>query len=192
MLRQPADTHTVRNRVVLLLTRTPVVQVAVGSGPVGAGAAPIVVRDVVDSDLTTAEELERSCFAAHCLKRRQLRYLRQHAVFLVAEESGVVVGDGIAQVRKHKTGLSGRIYSLAVGAGPRGRGVGRMLLEALVARLAERGARRVYLEVEEQNQGAVQLYEKCGFRRIGILPDYYGPGKQGAHMVREIAEVVKL
>jgi ribosomal protein S18 acetylase RimI-like enzyme len=110
---------------------------------------------------------------------------------LVAEEGGRVIGDGIALVRQHKGGVvSGRIYSLAVEAGQRGKGVGGKLLEAMVGGLAERGVRRVYLEVEEANGGAVRLYERSGFRRIGVLPDYYGEGKAGVHMMREIGRAV--
>jgi ribosomal protein S18 acetylase RimI-like enzyme len=86
--------------------------------------------------------------------------------------------------------VSGRIYSLAVEAGQRGKGVGGRLLEAMVARMAERGVRRVYLEVEEVNGGAVRLYERSGFRRIGVLPDYYGAGKTGLHMVKELGTAV--
>ncbi len=45
--------------------------------------------------------------------------------------------------------------------------------------------RRVYLEVEHGNAAALNLYERFGFRRIGHLADYYGPGKDAVHMVYE-------
>lgn len=42
---------------------------------------------------------------------------------------------------------------------------------------------RIYLEVEQSNATAVKLYEHQGFRRLGVLPDYYGPGRPGLRMV---------
>ena len=32
--------------------------------------------------------------------------------------------------------------------------------------------------------------ERAGFRRIGALPDYYGPARPGLHMLRETASPV--
>ncbi|HZZ42410.1 MAG TPA: GNAT family N-acetyltransferase [Tepidisphaeraceae bacterium] len=148
----------------------------------------IGVRAAGEGDLAAAVELERSCFTAHSLKKRQLQYLQQRrsAIFLVAEEGGRVIGDGIALVRKHKSGLTGRIYSLAVASEFRGKGIGLKLLDAMVDSLAARGVRRVYLEVDAANEAAMRLYDRAGFRRLGSLPDYYGEGKDGVHMVKEI------
>lgn len=153
----------------------------------------ISLRPAAETDLDAAESLEQTCFTAHSLSRKRLQYFlsRRSAVFLVAEQDGKVIGDGIALVRRHKSGaLSGRIYSLAVDADHRGKGVGAKLLDAMVSALAERGVRRVYLEVEEANAAAVRLYERTGFRRAGVLENYYGDGKTGIHMMREIAREV--
>jgi [ribosomal protein S18]-alanine N-acetyltransferase len=45
----------------------------------------------------------------------------------------------------------------------RGRGLGRVLVSALVERAASRGARRATLNVYPQNEAAVRLYEAAGF-----------------------------
>jgi ribosomal-protein-alanine N-acetyltransferase len=60
-------------------------------------------------------------------------------------------------------------------------------MRELVDTLRRRGVRRVYLEVEATNTPAVTLYQRLGFRGIGDLPDYYGPGKHGLHMLFETA-----
>jgi ribosomal protein S18 acetylase RimI-like enzyme len=65
------------------------------------------------------------------------------------------------------------------------------LLNAMIAHLTERGVSRVYLEVEEQNLGAINLYTSANFRQIGIIPDYYGPAKPAIHMMREIESSVR-
>jgi ribosomal-protein-alanine acetyltransferase len=132
--------------------------------------------------------LEARCFDAYCLSKRQLRYLQRspNAVFQVAEEGGTIVGEGIALIRHHKRSLTGRLYSLAVHPDHRGQGIGHRLLKTTLAELVARGAKRVFLEVEQNNAAALKLYERHGFRSIGILPDYYGPGRAGVHMVCEL------
>jgi ribosomal protein S18 acetylase RimI-like enzyme len=145
------------------------------------------IRRARRTDLAAAASLEQSCFNDHQITARQLQYLqsRPSAVFLVAEADGQVVGDGIALVRQHKRGLTGRIYSLAVRDDWRGRRLGRRLLGALIDELAARGVRRTYLEVSRENEAAIALYEKLGFRTTGTLADYYGPGRAALHMVYE-------
>jgi ribosomal protein S18 acetylase RimI-like enzyme len=148
----------------------------------------ITVRPASMEDLIPAMMLEARCFDAYCLSKRQLRYLQRspNAVFQVAEEAGTIVGEGIALVRHHKRSLSGRLYSLAVHPDHRGQGIGHRLLKTTLAELVARGTKRVFLEVEQNNAAALKLYERHGFRSIGILPDYYGPGRAGVHMVCEL------
>lgn len=158
----------------------------------GTRPMPVTVRVADKHDVTAAVELERACFSPSVsLKKRQLQYLQQRrsAVFLVAEQGGAIVGEGIALLRQHKKGLSGRIYSLAVDSRVRGQRIGDKLLAAMLDSLFARGARRVYLEVEPNNAGAHRLYERHGFRRIGTLPDYYGKGNDGIHMMIEAGAV---
>jgi uncharacterized protein len=153
------------------------------------GAAPPVrVRAARTEDLPAAMELEATCFGPEVrLKARQIRYLhrRESAVFLVAEQGGPVVGSAIGLLRRHKAGVTGRLYSLAVRGEARRRKVGRRLLDAMLGELASRGAGRVFLEVEQENAGAVRLYESAGFKRTRVLRGYYGEGRDGWHMVQE-------
>ncbi len=158
-------------------------------GPVNRPAVPSTacrVRSAIKDDLTATVALEKSCFSSDLsLKKRQLQYLQRQSstVFLVAEVEGQIVGEGIALVRHHKRGISGRIYSLAVDEAHRGKKIGRLLLEAMVESLRNRGVQRVYLEVEQSNVAATKLYESAGFRSIGILPNYYGPEVPAVHMM---------
>lgn len=57
------------------------------------------------------------------------------------------------------------LEDLFVRAEARGRGVGRSLVEAAMARARERGCRRIELDVNEDNAAALALYEACGFSR---------------------------
>jgi ribosomal protein S18 acetylase RimI-like enzyme len=56
--------------------------------------------------------------------------------------------------------------TMAVFAGSRGRGIGRQLLNALVATAGEKGHTTVSLSVEDDNH-ARHLYESAGFTAVG-------------------------
>ena len=170
---------------------------AANSNAGGMGVSPLYssairpaahIRFARKDDLAAAVHLEQTCFSTYSLSKRQLQYLhhRQNNVFLVAEQDGRVIGEAIALVRHHKKGMSGRIYSLAVSDTCRGRKIGRQLMQRLIHELSSRGVRRAYLEVEQANTGAVKLYETLGFRSLGPLPDYYGEGRNGWHMVCDV------
>ncbi len=63
----------------------------------------------------------------------------------------------------------GAIQNLGIAPGYRGRGLGgRLLLEALEG-FRRAGLRQATLEVTAQNEGAVRLYRRLGFRRIKTL-----------------------
>lgn len=63
------------------------------------------------------------------------------------------------------------IDELYVVPGHRGDGIGRVLLEALLARARERRAPSVGLVTGEANSGARALYESVGFRNDIEVPD---------------------
>lgn len=165
--------------------------VSVAVKPQSPAAEP-EVRAARRDDLEAALVLEQRCFSAHCLTKRQLGYLqrRPSAVFMVAEEAGKLIGQGISLVRTHRKGQTGRIYSLSVSEEARGKKIGLRLLRSMMSKLADRGVKRVYLEVEETNGRAIRLYERNGFTRVGRLDDYYGDGKHGLHMMCELGAAI--
>lgn len=68
--------------------------------------------------------------------------------------------------------VSQRLASIQnVGVTPyhRGRGVGTALVLAALTGFQQLGIPRVYLEVTAQNQAAVRVYERLGFRRVKTL-----------------------
>jgi GNAT superfamily N-acetyltransferase len=87
------------------------------------------------------------------------------ATFLAVAEGrdvGLVVG---APYR----GLAGALglFAMWVEPGVRGRGLGVILVEALLAWARERGHTRVVLDVADQNAPAVALYSRMGFEPTG-------------------------
>ncbi len=65
------------------------------------------------------------------------------------------------------------LLSIAVDPKWRGKGLGRALMQAVFADLMLSPARRMFLEVDEQNMPAIRLYEKLGFARISTRKGYY-------------------
>jgi [ribosomal protein S18]-alanine N-acetyltransferase len=65
------------------------------------------------------------------------------------------------------------ILSIAVAPPHRGRGLSGKLLLTHLGHLAGRGVRKVFLEVEENNEPARRLYERMGFTVVGRRENYY-------------------
>jgi len=103
-----------------------------------------------------------------------------YALFFIAEDQGRIAGYVVALDAADE----GEILNLAVGEGGRRRGLGRALVEAIVAALSERGVRQVYLEVRESNAAARALYAGFGFKDVGRRQAYYRRPVEDAIILR--------
>jgi ribosomal-protein-alanine N-acetyltransferase len=65
------------------------------------------------------------------------------------------------------------VTTIAVDPDHRGRGVGELLLNALIDHAYELGAKQITLEVRVSNTAAQRLYLKYGFQPAGTRPRYY-------------------
>jgi ribosomal-protein-alanine N-acetyltransferase len=72
------------------------------------------------------------------------------------------------------------VHNIGVDPAWQGKGIGRALLRALLARADAAGA-PVYLEVRTDNEAAIGLYEVHGFTRIGRRRRYYWPSGADAY-----------
>lgn len=75
------------------------------------------------------------------------------------------------------------ILSVAVASARRGRGLARQLLDTNLRRLAARGARSVFLEVDEANVPARRLYRGAGFQDVGRRESYYSATHDSAALI---------
>ncbi|MBD2423723.1 ribosomal protein S18-alanine N-acetyltransferase [Cyanobium sp. FACHB-13342] len=69
------------------------------------------------------------------------------------------------------------ITLVAVAPEQRRRGLGRQVLEALLAEARQQGARHATLEVGVTNAAAVALYRSLGFQDAGLRRGYYRNGE---------------
>lgn len=97
---------------------------------------------------------------------------KPEVVILVAEREDEVLGYTFAGIEGHDymalRGPAGALYDIVVDPAERGRGVGRMLLDATLEALRARGAPRVVLSTAERNESAQRLFARAGFRRTMI------------------------
>lgn len=96
----------------------------------------------------------------------------QDKVVLVADDNGDVVGYAFAAVKGYDymalRGPTGVLHDVIVAPEHRGRGVGRLLLEATLEFFRSRGVPRVVLSTAERNEAAQRLFARMGFRRTMI------------------------
>jgi ribosomal protein S18 acetylase RimI-like enzyme len=91
---------------------------------------------------------------------------------LVADDRGDVIGYAYAAIEGYDymalRGPAGVLHDIIVDPEHRGRGVGRLLLDATLEFFRSRGVPRVVLSTAEQNEAAQRLFARMGFRRTMI------------------------
>lgn len=65
------------------------------------------------------------------------------------------------------------ILTIAVAEAFRGQRIGEGLMEQVVVGALAGGATTLFLEVAEDNQSAISLYVRMGFKKVGRRPAYY-------------------
>jgi ribosomal protein S18 acetylase RimI-like enzyme len=63
-----------------------------------------------------------------------------------------------------------KVVGMYVAPEASGQGIGARLMAALLAQARAEGLQSLVLTVTDGNDGAVRLYERCGFRSFGIEP----------------------
>jgi len=151
-------------------------------------ADPPAVRPAELGDLDALVALENRSFETDRLSRRSFRHLmtRGHAAILVAEETDGAVSGYVLLLFSAGTSAA-RIYSIAVDPDARGRGVGRLLIEAAEAAAGTQECSEVRLEVRKDNADAIRLYEALGYRRFGVVSDYYEDHEDALRYRRSLA-----
>jgi ribosomal protein S18 acetylase RimI-like enzyme len=117
-------------------------------------------RDEIDSVVFPSLGDRKGCY--HLMSEiRQKRGFLPEATWLLACPDGFC---GTVQAVSERTGL-GAIQNLGVTAAHRGRGLGSGLLLQALHGFRRAGLGRAFLEVTAQNEEAVRLYRRVGFRR---------------------------
>jgi ribosomal-protein-alanine N-acetyltransferase len=129
-------------------------------------------------DLPAVHAIERASFTVPWpddAYRNELSTNRL-ASYVVARAEDVVVGFAGLWVMVDEA----HVTTFAVDPRWRRRGIGERLLLALLDLAVARRAREATLEVRLSNMPARRLYEKYGFRPVGIRPRYYSDNGEDA------------
>jgi len=144
------------------------------------------LRPMAEADIPALLDIERDLFGAEAwssvLFRSELAEIETRGYVVAADPAGIVGYAGLCAYPDDAW-----VQTLAVRRDRWGAGVGRMLVEWMLAEASRRGRRRVGLEVRADNRRAQDLYRRFGFEPIATRRGYYQPSNVDAViMQREI------
>ncbi|CAJ47923.1 acetyltransferase, partial [Bordetella avium 197N] len=142
----------------------------------------LLIRDSAETDLdpiqaiyahhvlhgTSSFELDPP--GIHDIFQRRAAVLAQGLPYLVAERDGEIVGYAYATLYRPRAAYRHTCEdSVYVREGRHGLGIGRGLLDTLVARCAAAGWRQMLAVVGDNNPASLALHARCGFEVAGTL-----------------------
>lgn len=138
-------------------------------------------------DLDRIMLIENSSFLSDAWSREGMRSElanRQcHYLVAVRPETPQTI-EGYAGLFCPRGAREADVQTIAVSAGSRREGLGRLLVQSLVAEARGRGVEEVFLEVRADNPGAQTLYASLGFEEIAVRVAYYQPDGMDAIVMR--------
>ncbi|MDR3201755.1 MAG: ribosomal protein S18-alanine N-acetyltransferase [Bifidobacteriaceae bacterium] len=142
----------------------------------------VTLRPAAATDIPALSRLETVAFGRDAWTERIIREE------LAGPDRHYVVAQGPGQ---RVVGYAGAFLGdvadiMTVGVEPsaRGRGIGRALVENLLAAAGRARRSEVFLEVRVDNEPAIGLYQSLGFEPIGVRPRYYQPEGVDALVMR--------
>ena len=127
-----------------------------------------IISQIEASDFDRLYEIEQQThlvpWSRGTLKNNQgERYINLKLI-----ENNQIIGFAICQTVSDEATL----FNIAIVPSHQGNGLGKLLLNELIARLKEKGVQTLWLEVRESNPARF-LYEKIGFNEVDIRKNYY-------------------
>ena len=149
----------------------------------------ITVRPAVESDIDDIDNLEAVVFGDDRWSLEMVKTTIAHPdtrVFIAeADANGRPSFAGYCAL--YFDGVDIDVTTIGVNEEFRRIGIGRAMMECLLAEARGLGGSKVRLNLRPGNSGARKLYESLGFRSAGIVKDYYdSDGSDAETMVLEI------
>lgn len=149
----------------------------------------ITYRPMISFDLPVVVAMERAVYATDAWSvgqfKEELANVPKNRYYIVAVNGASEIV-GYAGVFSPDRGLDADVLTLTVSPGYRRQGIGRAMLEDLVAWAQGRRAPAIYLEVREGNEEASPLYLSEGFEAISHRPNYYSFGVNAVVMKKDL------
>ena len=148
------------------------------------------IRPAQIADLAAIMELEHDAFASDYWSEASMRdeLTASHtSYFVVARTTSAEPGYrvvGYAGLAKLPGSAQSDVQTIAVESRERDKGLGRRLMEQLIAEARRLGATEIFLDVRADNPVAQHLYESLGFETIDRRKTYYQPDGVDAIVMR--------
>jgi len=125
----------------------------------------VKIRALEVQDMPVLEDLDRTAFGPiwHNSSDSLEFAFRQAAIATVAEVDGEIAAYQISTT----TQMGGHLARLATRPDFQRLGIGTALLQDLLDEFVRRGALRITVNTQQDNQASISLYEKTGFTRTG-------------------------
>ncbi|HEX7497185.1 MAG TPA: ribosomal protein S18-alanine N-acetyltransferase [Candidatus Limnocylindrales bacterium] len=138
----------------------------------------IVVDRMTVDDLIAVHVIERESFSTPWPAQAYRQEIEQNrlAHYIVARSGNSIVGFAGIWLLVDEA----HITTFATRSAWRRQGIGERLLVALLDLALARGAKEATLEVRPSNIPAKRLYEKFGFKVVGVRPRYYSDNNEDA------------
>jgi ribosomal-protein-alanine N-acetyltransferase len=140
-------------------------------------ASEWILRDMVVEDLAEVVAIERASFANPWTGPLFLQELG--VAFSRTTVACHVTGAVAGYVCRWIVADEVHVLNVAVDPRCRGRGLGAVLMRAVLKEAEASDAQAVTLEVRRSNLAGRRLYEQFGFEEVGSRPNYYGRGEDG-------------
>lgn len=134
--------------------------------------------------IPAVQELELQLFPKTAWSEAQFwsELAADHRMLVVAKDEDELVGYAGINIDTYES----EIMTIAVRPTHQGQGLGSLLLRQMLDASDAAMVPRVLLEVEVDNEPAIGLYERFGFVRSGVRPNYYGLGIDALLMERHV------
>ena len=142
------------------------------------------IRPATLADIPSIMDLDRqSDTAAHWTEHQYQQAFQGTSgdrIVLVAEADSTPLGCLVA----HHLAPEWELENIVVAPSARRKGLGKSLLDALLAAAKKTDSASVFLEVRESNTAARTLYERAGFEQFGRRKSYYTNPPEDAILYR--------
>ena len=141
------------------------------------------IRDMEVSDIDRVMEIEAVTFIAPWKKEEMLYEFNENKY---ANMAVITIEDKVIGFYDYwHTFDSASIAQIAVDPLYQKQGLGSLLMEEIVKECYAKKVRTITLEVRKNNEKAVKLYKKFGFKTVVTKEKYYSNGDDALYMVRE-------
>ena len=146
----------------------------------------IQLQRMAEAHVSQIAELEKLCFSSPWSRNSVASELNNPlSLWLVATDGDVIAG----YIGSQSVMGEADMMNVAVHPDYRRKGIGKQLVEGLMASLKDKGVYSLTLEVRASNEPAISLYDQLGFTQVGRRPNYYRDPREDALILRKEWEV---